>query len=193
MNVTINVNDSSVFSYFTVLPVTELESAVSRLASTSCPLDSNVKQLIHRSNLSKLVSIYQSVMIQKQNINSLTGTGSISQQQQPPSTTSVVPSGISSPPGTAATKSSSTSAIPSLNQSSCDLMQEIISILQEEVRILLIHFHHSFYSVDLQFQSTYGLFPLIHLLSFLFLCASLHHESGKDYYSSESSSMEVCY
>ena len=102
----------------TALPVSELESIVSRLASSTSPINPEVKSLIHRSNLSKLVSIYQSVMIQKQNIHCLTGSGSIiapSNQQT-----------VSSP-------SSLNCIPPSMNQSSCDLMQEIISILQEEV------------------------------------------------------------
>lgn len=115
--------------FFSVLPVVELESVVSRLSSSSCPLDSEVKQLIHRSNLSKLVSIYQSVMIQKQNINSLTGTTESISQQQPSSITSSVTH-----------TSPSSKGIPSLNQSSCDLMQEIIPILQEEVRNTFLTF-----------------------------------------------------
>lgn len=141
-----------------MLPVTELESIVSRLSSSACPINSDVKQLIHRSNLSKLVSIYQSVMIQKQNISSFANDAAAAtvsalppSSQRQPSTSMVTASSVAGV--------TSKSSIPCLNQSSCDLMQEIISILQEEVRIEKL-FTFPFDLIDHPFQSAKKVFLL---------------------------------
>lgn len=91
----------------TVLPLPDLEQVLARLSQS---LNGEVKELLVSSKISKLISIYKSVMQQKQQQHSM----------------------------------------PLVTVPSCDLVQEIITLLQEEVS----SHHLSFYQSSSSFSSS---------------------------------------